>query len=151
MTDQYIQMVLALPESFFDGWKWQAGDRAILMDDRYKREVIVISSRNQIVSRKMVNLLFPDAFDESKTEEYVSRLRPVPSQKQLQDILLTYDHDDCGFMSELQALFYWFNYWVKGENQMNGFRNEFSDFDQLWLAFAMHTLHGETWDGENWI
>ena len=29
LNEEYIKMILALPDEFFADWEWQAGDRAI--------------------------------------------------------------------------------------------------------------------------
>ena len=33
MDETYLKMILALPDEFFDGWEWQAGDKALINNE----------------------------------------------------------------------------------------------------------------------
>jgi len=70
---EYIKMILALPDEFYDGWEWKEGDHYIhifpygTMTDNY---IGIIECWNAVYNPHT----FPQEF------------RPIPSQEQLQKI-----------------------------------------------------------------
>ena len=131
MDEMYLKMILALTDEFFDGWEWNAGDRAILLDDHYKREVLVINTHYQIISSRVAKLLFPGSLEGCKTEEHITRLRPIPRQEQLQKL------------SGLDWDLYYHDL-VKNYS-------EYNSAEQAGLAMIMYTKCGKIWDGEQWL
>lgn len=93
MTDtEYLKMILALDPKFFDRWKWSTGDKAIIMCDKYKREVILLDTAPMILlnENEKAELLYPGSINGDKIDEYYNNLRPVPSQEQLQEMYIKF-------------------------------------------------------------
>jgi len=144
MSDQYIKMILALPDEFFDGWEWQAGDKALSINDQYKRELLLLTTAplEKLNSNDNVTLLFPHSVDGVTVEEYIFNLRPLPSQEQLQKKMLLKNPNIDG----LYHLHKIFDGWVTVYLIMNKFEN----YNQAWLAFAVSIILNLEWNGEAW-
>ena len=151
MDEMYLNMILALPDEFFDGWEWNAGDRAILLDDHYKREVLVINTHYQIISSRVAKLLFPGSLEGCKTEEHITRLRPIPSQEQLQNKIL--DHWKktawCGYTP--LSLLSEFRIFVFEKCEIREFIENKTTIIEMLLMFSMSEIYNQKWDGEKWI
>lgn len=77
--DEYTKMVLALPDEFFEGWEWKHGDQFIVSycDEP---DVYYIGDCG-LVEGKPHDIVSEDYF------EIKGEIRPLPSQKQLQDMI----------------------------------------------------------------
>lgn len=85
-SNPYFSMLLASPCEVFSKWKWQAGDRGILLGDG--REVMVVSTRLEILKKKLTDLayIFPYSDDVSCELALPSEIIPVPTIAQLQEM-----------------------------------------------------------------
>ena len=150
MDEMYLKMILALTDEFFDGWEWNAGDRAILLDDHYKREVLVINTHYQIISSRVAKLLFPGSLEGCKTEEHITRLRPLPSQEQLQKMLIDFENKDSKYKHS--------NYFIISERFIAVVIEgdlvadmENKTLTEMWLEFVVYLMRNKTWNGTKWI
>ncbi len=134
MTDhEYIKMILALPDEFFAGWEWQAGDKALSINDQYKRELLLLTTApiKKLNSNDNVKLLFSHSVDGVTVEEYIFNLRLVPSQQQLQ---------------KLSGLGWDLYYHDLVKNY-----SEYDSDEQAGLAMITYMKYGKIWDGEHWV
>jgi hypothetical protein len=145
-------MVLALPEDFFKDWEYKDGDMYYLIDDD---EYDPSSEHGLYVVYD--GMLCWGCHD---TENWIcvdwNRLngRPVPNQRQLQDILMAHKpHKVESFVGDLHALFFNFRTWIQNDDEDSwwDFRDELENFDQAWLCYAMEVLYNKNWNGEKWI
>jgi len=137
MDDQYIKMVRALPDKFFEGWEWKDGDRFVLeYNSPYNMKVHYVG--DAVVYRSKV-------YDIEITSDDIRSLlgdaRPLPSQAQLQKMCLE-DGED--FDPEL---LYVFSNWVYSPMR----KVVFNSMESAWLQYIMWIFHTKTWDGEAWI
>jgi len=149
--DMYKQMILALPPEFFQDWQWKAGDTAILMDDPYKRQVVIINSTyeisiNTIAKRGRAELLFAGSMEKEFITEAFDRLRPIPNIEQLLYMLIKkYNNDkiECNELSFLDGFSVWINLHEPAIKTLN--------YKCLFLDFAVRHILEVKWNGEKWI
>jgi hypothetical protein len=127
--DEYIKMVLALPEEFFKDWEWKEGDhllhKELGSDQWYERTIGELE-----VSRNTILYKVVDYHDELEGE-----IRPLPSQRQLQ---------------ELSTLDWWTFYSaIVHSSDIDYEKNESCECgclkETVWI------LYGKKWDGTKWI
>jgi hypothetical protein len=158
VEDNYIKMVLALPDEFFKDWKYEDGDQVFLLEDIDDYS----SSFDPWIGTYTVfdGCIATDGLhniEEWTYVEYVVRerkLKPIPSQRQLQDMLMAHKpHKVESFVGDLHALFFNFRTWIQNgdEDSWWDFRDELENFDQAWLCYAMEVLYNKNWNGEKWI
>jgi hypothetical protein len=124
MSDEYLQMVLALPDEFFKDWKWEDGDAFLYkMDGDWIESYIgqYAIENNVIMEPNLVEYFIP----------VEGEIRPLPSQKQLQEI------------SGLDWDLYYHDI-VKNYS-------EYDSAEQAGLARVMYVKYHKKWDGEKWI
>lgn len=128
MDENYLKMVLALPDEFFEGWEWKAGDKVYARN--WNMEFLVsFVSPNGVSATKLNNLtptitINPDV-------PINENIRPILSQEQLQKI------------SKLDWDLYYYD-----------LLKRYSDYDtaeQAGLAMIMYAKYAKKWDGEAWL
>ena len=86
--DEYLKMVLALPNELFKEWEWNAGDRAIISG----KEVLVLGPQNEYI-------WYYDRGELVFSREYIKNdiamvhkqgIRSLPKQDQLQDLYIKF-------------------------------------------------------------
>ncbi len=133
---EYIKMVLALPDEFFKGWEWKAGDYALLI--RNNKEIRFIRS-NGILNQALFTGL------DDVTKVYMvgfDQIIPIPSQERLQKMLI----DKMGW-SQRSLLIHvnkWFDYIIINSLPVESFEIEL-------LKFYQYFINDCEWDGEKWI
>jgi len=135
ITDEYLKMILALPEEFFDGWKWKEGDQFL----RYNHECKYVEIQGHVgnyalysYTGKICNI--------NETGDYVEGdLRPVPSQEQLQK------------MSGISAFTFIHMLHSFSEDQLQYGNKIPYDINCITLAFLVNLKYNYIWDGEKWI
>ena len=153
MNEMYLKMILALPDEFFDGWEWQAGDKALSINDQYKRELLLLTTAplKKLNSNDKVTLLFLHSMDGVTVEEYIFNLRPVPSQQQLQEMVKNHmlkddetvlDYDIINFFCDWFKAHFCSKYTYK--------EIEHSSIKSVWLRYAMHIIYSKKWNSESW-
>ena len=150
MDDLYKKMILALPEDFFTDWQWHIGDKALCLDSLSRGEVILMKG----ICHGLVKVAWVDRIFLKKEQECIDRLRPVPSQKQLQSIIkqhwLKSDATDYNVLVFFQD---WFRVIFRSNCtysiRYKEIKNE--SIDCIWLRYAMHVIYNKTWNGEAWI
>lgn len=135
---EYIKMVLALPDEFFEGWEWQAGDKALVNNEVWTvfggntNGMVVIGENLQLFS--IGNLDFSYKIGE--------KARPIPSQEQLQKMTgLT----PIGFIEDL--------YEYSQEPPQPDEDNEIFmvGLTSFTLAYVVYRKYGRYWNGEVWV
>jgi len=150
MNEMYLKMILALPDEFFDGWEWQAGDKALSINDQYKRELLLLTTAplEKLNYNDNVTLLFPHSVDGVTVEEYIFNLRPIPRQEQLQKIakkLLENEAKREVTNLELLKEFYYFC----GDHCAPEYKDE--TFGCLWMQFIVMHRDNKLWIEGNWV
>jgi hypothetical protein len=165
ISNEYLKMVLSLPEEFFEDWEWKTGDRAILLDDSYKREVMILNTDTEISRHKLkvAKLLFPGSLNGVKTEERFERLRPISSQEQLQEMCINFHMKHNG-MTRKRAILHVMGFWADTLTRKHDFEykkvednldyeyfGDPEDFSILMLKYTVSLIYMLTWDGEQWV
>jgi len=146
MTDEYLKMILALPEEFFDGWKWKEGDQFL----RYNHECKYVEIQGHVGNYSLYSYT-GKIRNINETGDYVEGdLRPVPSQEQLQKMILNYYFKNGLDIKGRENLYLlWrFQDWLRGQS--------FEDcsgltIKELMLEFLMYVVYTKKWDGKKWI
>lgn len=140
---EYLKMVLALPEDFFENWKWQVGDKQVLQCKSGKLY-------HKLVCEEDVGTVYIDT-NYSYLDCSQARMRPIPSQEQLQKMLKSNILTDAG---NLWHVFCTFDEFVHSEYERRSFLKTgklISDsFEMLWLSCVMKTKYNQIWDGNVW-
>ena len=83
MNEEYLKMVLALPDEFFEGWEWKEGDRFILIN-RKKGKIVDYQDGtigDSVLENGEVGYIWTSGYSgECGFEKYDSELKPIPSQ-----------------------------------------------------------------------
>ena len=137
MADQYIKMVLALPEELFKRWKWKEGDTFLYKEDESETYSIGYIGTHILSNTKPVGFM-DICFDPF---EHLMNLRPLPSQEQLQNMCLEKEEP---FDPEI---LYVFTDWVYSTLRSV----KFSSLESAWLQYVMWVIYKKEWDGEKWI
>ena len=127
MDETYLKMILALDDEFFDGWEWQAGDKALVNNEVWT--VFGGNSNGMVVIGE--NLQQFSIGDLDFSYKIGDKARPIPRQEQLQKL------------SGLDWDLYYHDL-VKNYS-------EYNSAEQAGLAMIMYTKCGKIWDGEQWL
>ena len=142
MNDDYLKMVLALPDEFFEGWEWKAGDKAITITSH--REVMIIS--NELISKSkypgFIKVIYPYSDDDTPEFLKIHHVRPIPSQEQLQQIM---DMGPIGFIEDF------YEYAQDPLHEGMDASIFHIDLNCFTLAYVMDRKYKKYWDGESWI
>ena len=125
MSDQYIKMILALPDEFFKGWEWKVGDKYLINYGDYWDIGFIGDSS---IENREVGYYFITVGEFQKFRE---ELRPLPSQEQLQKL------------SGLDWDLYYHDL-VKNYS-------EYDSDEQAGLAMITYMKYGKIWNGTKWI
>ena len=152
MDDLYKKMILALPEDFFTDWQWHIGDKALCLDSLSRGEVIIMDG----ICHGLVKVAWVDRIFLETEQECIDRLRPVPSQKQLQSIIKQHWLKSDDTVKDYDVLVF-FQDWFRvryGSSYTYGLRYkeiENESIDCIWLRYTMHVIYNKNWNGEAWI
>lgn len=149
MTDQeYIKMILALDDEFFKGWEWKAGDKALSINDQYKRELLLLTTAplEKLNSNDNVTLLFPHSVDGVTVDEYIFNLRPLPSQEQLQEIIKKQCLSHNVKLKDIEILKRVVDWHIRRDPKHTLERSA----ECLFLE-VVQWLNDKTWNGEAWV
>lgn len=144
---KYIEMVLALPEEFFKDWEWNVGDLAIT----YTGSEILLITDPLIQQFGYPNRIEAMRFSKIKSYEilYMEDLRPIPNQKQLQQMLIDYENkDNIYWKSNDFSISERFIAVVVEGDLVNDIENK--TLDEMWLEFVMYLIFEKVWDGGKW-
>lgn len=148
MDNQYIKMILALPDEFFENWEWRTGDKAV-----------------NILNSRIITILWATEPDIWKTERYamyysrqtpfskegstkikLCEIRPLPSQEQLQEMIKKHNILHNVKLTDLEILERVVGWHVRRDHNKN--QNKCSK--QIFLEVLMW-LNDKLWDGEKWV
>lgn len=153
MTDhEYIKMILALPDEFFDGWEWQAGDKAVnILNNR----IIVFLWKTEPDAWKTESTVwyynyYPSFSNKESSSIKLSEIRPFPSQEQLQKMLIDFENEDSKYKHS--------NYFIISERFIAVVIEgdlvadmENKTLTEMWLEFVVYLMYNKTWNGEKWL
>ena len=136
MDDLYKKMLLSLPDDFFINWQWHIGDKALCLDSLSRGEVIIMDG----ICHGLVKVAWVDRIFLETEQECIDRLRPVPSQKQLQEC---YAVNGFTFIHMLH---------IFSEERISrvGCKIPY-DVDCITLAYIVYLKYDKEWNGETWI
>lgn len=125
--ETYLKMVLALPEKFFENWKWQEGDTLLIKHVDSDWCIYHIGSKSENEPDGVI-----DGYDFNNPDWFIkNNIRPVPSQEQLQKLSgLDWDL----YYHDLEKNYY-----------------EHDSAEEAGLAMLMYTKYGKHFDGEAWV
>lgn len=145
MDDQYLKMVLALPDEFVEGWEWKEGDHGIITwPDFENNEILITNIRARRFEFRCV---------ESGTLKITFDFRgarPIPSQEQLQKKCIDFEnvgkrYTDSNYFSISKRFI---AVVIEGDLVKN---IEEKTLNEMWLEFTEYVIYGKTWDGEAWV
>jgi hypothetical protein len=141
ISDEYLKMILALPNDSFEDWEWKTGDKAISL--RNNESIAIITRFKAWLSDpNIIEVQFIDS-DTSVELFYLGNLRPIPSQEQLQDkIIKSQNCKPSDVFNLFQTWYYIYSH--QKDNRM------FNSFQEAWLHCYMR-LDKKEWNGEKWI
>lgn len=151
-SDEYIKMVLALPEEFFENWEYSAGNKVLVnTDGKLKFYTVFGGNENGMV---VINENL-EQFSLGKLDVSYNlgdKYRPIPTQEQLQEIILKRFNksDDSVLIYDVINFFCaWFQaHWIK-KSSYHAVLNDCGA--AIWLRYAVDVIYGKTWNGEKWV
>lgn len=151
MNDEYLKMVLALPDEFFDGREWNDGDQVYLTEDIDDYD----SSDYHGLYTVFDGLLAHSGINDTENWLNVRAInfkngRPLPSQEQLQNMILNYYSKNGLDIKDRENLYLlWrFQEWLRDQtfDECAGLT-----IKELLLLFLMYVIYNKRWDGEKWL
>lgn len=162
MDKEYLNMVLALPDDFFENWRWKAGDKGLIISE--EREVIMLGQTGQLIwYYDRGDLLFnPEYVKNDIATIEINYIRPLPNQEQLQEMLITFHITHNKFSRKraiLHIMGHWADYLMRkhnfeydkiDRNQDYEYFGNPEDFDILMLRFTVGIILMLGWNGSSW-
>ena len=143
MTDQeYIKMILALPDEFFDGWEWQAGDKALVNNEVWT--VFEGNSNGMVVIGE--NLQQFSIGDLDFSYKIGDKARPIPNQEQLQEIIKKQCLSHNVKLKDIEILKRVVDWHIRRDPKHTLERSA----ECLFLE-VVQWLNDKTWNGEAWV
>ena len=152
MTDEYLKMILALSDKFFDGWEWKEGDKFLCREPYYGEESIIhpigyewnvhTIGDHELRDNEIYKGDYELAYKKRK-----EKIRPLPSQEQLLQIYKTKKDLQYDSMALL-----WLANWIEDKvTEDHGFCFEYESAEAIALLWVQETCFNQKWDGEKWI
>lgn len=135
-NDTYLKMVLALPDKFFEGWEWQAGDKFLSQDSEGKWSIHSIGDK--LLRNGVIGWCFQCSFSGCEFE-----CRPLPTQEQLQSICMKI------IQCSPRDLLRFFEAWLYEDEIRPVIK--FENFNDLWLKYAVWVWGRKEWRGSEWV
>lgn len=147
MTDQeYIKMILALPDEFFAGWEWKAGDKYLINYGDYWDIGFIGDSS---IENGEAGYYFITVGEFQKFRE---ELRPVPSQEQLQELIQNNWLKLDPTVQSYGVLKYFCNWFRANWVSYPAYKEvETKSINSIWLRYTMWMIYNKEWNGESWI
>lgn len=139
LNDEYLKMILALPDEFYEGWEWKAGDEVYARN--WNMEFLVSFVSPNGVSATKLNSLTPTVTINPDVP-INENIRPIPSQEQLQQIM---DMSPIGFIEDF------YEYAQDPLHEGMDASIFYIDLNCFTLAYVMDRKYKKYWDGESWI
>jgi len=137
MDSEYIKMVLALPDEFFEGWEWRHCDYAINLDNIEKGRATPLEEQFHTEFK----ILYVDSCFKDTEWVFKDRVRPIPSQEQLQKMVGLSPNE---FIEDLS------DYTCEPVKEAEDL-SIFHDMNCFTLAYVMDRKYGKYWNGDAWI
>jgi hypothetical protein len=145
---EYIKMVLALPDEFFEDWEWNYGDTFILKVASDKWMVHYIGDFE--LTNDDIGTWEPIGGCESTFEKVEEARRPVPSQEQLQKICINYENKHNLYSNSNDFLIS--EHFIASVIEGDLIENiETKTLGEMWLEFVVFLKYAKRWDGEKWV
>lgn len=135
---EYIKMILALPNDFFEDWEWRTGDKAVKI---LNNEIVVFLWKAE--EHAWYYNYHPSFSNEMSSAIKLCDIRPLPSQEQLQNKIIK--SQNCK-PSDVFNLFQTWYYIYSHQKDNTGFNS----FKEAWLHCYMW-LEKKEWNGEKWV
>ena len=146
MNEEYLKMILALPEEFFEGWEFNNGDQVYLIEEiedySPSKEYGLYTVFDGLLANEELLI----------TENLYVRVidfkngRPIPSQGQLIGMISNHSMLKTVKLTDLQVIERVSQWHVRRDPCM--IQNKCCE--QLYLE-VLQWLNDKTWDGETWI
>lgn len=143
MDKEYLNMVLALPDSFFEGWEYKDGDLFWLVKDN---DGDYTPSQDHGVYTVVDGLLATTGWHDieiwSKVKGFtLEEGRPIPSQEQLQKMV---NLTPAEYIDDL------YNYTNEPAHENSDQSIFFIDMKCFTLAYVMDRKYRKYWNGTSW-
>lgn len=138
ISEEYIKMILALPEEFFDGWDWKEGDM-FLYKESDSEEFSIGYIGTHILERNKPISWMDVVYDPYET---LRGLRPIPSQEQLQKMM---------GMSPIDFIEDFYEYAQEPIGEDMNPSIFYIDLNCFTLAYVMDRKFKKYWNGAAWI
>jgi len=139
--DEYKRMILALPEDFFQGWVWQEGDKFLHKELGSEHWNECVTGDYKADLEGVIWYVVPDYYDRLEGE-----IRPLPSQKQLQDMIKKHQllrNVKLNDFDVLQRVYEW--------HKRRDPEHKLNKITEHMFLEVVQWLNDKTWTGENWI
>lgn len=130
-------MILALPEDFFKDWKLEIGDLVIAIGPNKVMKFYSDDGKELGGHWKTVVYL-----DSGSTVAICNELRPIPNQKQLQEML------NLSPIKFIEGIFKFASSKIPKDADLSIYS---IDMECFTLAYVMEMKFGKYWNGENWV
>jgi hypothetical protein len=130
--DKYIKMIISLPEEFFEGWEWNAGDRAITLTSH--REIMIVSNPSMRQYSDWGEAIFPYSDDNTHDLFKKTDISPLPTQKQLQE----------------KSTLDWWTFYSAIVHKSDIKYGKDESCECACLRQCVWILYGKKWNGEKW-
>ena len=153
MDDQYLKMILALPDEFFEGWEWKEGDRFILIN-RTKGKIVDYQDGtigDSVLENGEVGYIWTSGYGgEYGFEKYYSEIKPIPSQEQLQKKCIDFENRDkrYTYSNDFSISKRFIALVIEGD-LVHDIENK--TLKEMWLEFTEYLVYDKMWNGEAWI
>lgn len=152
MDKEYLSMVLALPDEIFENWKWEAGDKGLIISE--KREVIMLGQTGQLIwYYDRGDLLFnPEYVKNDIAAIEINYIRPYPNQEQLQELI-----QNCWLkldptVQSYGVVKYFCNWFHANWVSYPAYKEvETESINSIWLRYTMWMIYKKEWNGDSWI
>jgi hypothetical protein len=145
MDEQYLTMILALPDKFFDGWIWHHCDFAINLDNVEKGRVTPLEEQFHTEFK----IMYVDSIFKDTEWVFKDRVRPVPNQEQIQKMILDNQEKQTGNRYNDFKLLNLYNEYIN--SNIFKYVPVIYSAVELWLQYAALKIYNMKWDGEKWI
>lgn len=149
MDEDYLKMILALPDEFFEGWEWKEGDRFILIN-RKKGKIVDYQDGtigDSVLENGEVGYIWTSGYSgEYGFEKYDSEIRPILSQEQLQSMIKKHVLVHNVKLKDVEILKRVTDWHIRRDPE-----HKLDKSTKCLFLEVLQWLNDKTWDGEAWL